>query len=52
MKLGMSVSVERPRETSKSAANSGCFGIFAKAAVISFCSSAEGVQTFNMLTLT
>ena len=48
----MSLSVERPRETSKSAPNNGCFGTRASAAAISFCSSAEGVHTFSMLTFT
>ena len=49
---GISLKVERPRETSKSASNNGCFGIFARAAAIWFCSSADGVHTFSMLTLT
>jgi len=41
-----------PRDTSKSELNSGCFGIFASAPAISCCSSADGVHTFSMLTLT
>ena len=52
VKFGMSVRVERPRETSKSAPNSGCLGTRASAEAISFCSSAEGVQTFSMFTFT
>ena len=48
----MSLRVERPRETSKSEPNSGCLGTRARAEAISFCCSAEGVQTFNTFTFT
>ena len=51
-KLGISVSVDLPRETSKSEPNNGCFGTRASAEAISFCSSGDGVQTFSMLTFT
>jgi len=49
---GLSDNVVRPRSTSKSGLNSGCFGTLDRAAAISFCSSGEGVHTFSMLTLT
>jgi hypothetical protein len=49
---GISVKVERPRDTSKSVPNKGSLGTRASAEAISFCSSAEGAHTFNMLTFT
>ena len=49
---GISVRVERPRDTSKSLPNKGCLGTRASADAISFCSSAEGAHTFSMLTFT
>src|ERR1017187_4100517 len=51
-KFGMSLKVERPRDTSKSEPNNGPLGTRASAAAISFCSSAEGEHTFSMLTFT
>jgi hypothetical protein len=45
-------SVEWPRATSKSAANPGFDGILASADDSSFCSSAEGLQTFRTFTFT
>lgn len=50
--MSLSDSVDRPRATSKSGINTGSLGTFAKAPAISFCSSAEGVQTFNTFTFT
>ncbi len=47
-----SSSVERPRSTSKSGLNEGCFGMRERADAICCCSSAEGAQTFRTLTLT
>src|SRR5215472_12037097 len=49
---GPSARLERPRATSKSSLNAGCFGTRESAEEISFCSSAEGLHTFNTLTLT
>src|ERR1700683_3051036 len=48
----MSLRVERPRETSKSAPNNGALGMQSRAEAISFCSAAEGVHTLSMLTFT
>ena len=42
----------RPRSTSKSGAKRGCLGTRESAEEISRWSSAEGEQTFSMLTLT
>jgi hypothetical protein len=50
--FGMSLNVGRPRETSKSVPNNGCFRTRARAAAISFCSSAEGEHTLSMITFT
>ena len=50
--MSLSESVDRPRATSKSGVNAGSLGTLANALSISFCSSAEGVQTFNTLTFT
>src|SRR6266576_750591 len=46
------VRLDRPRATSKSWENNGCLGTRASAEAISFCSSAEGEQTFRTFTFT
>src|SRR5579883_1642483 len=49
---GVSERLERPRATSKSSLNAGCLGTRARAEEISFCSSAEGEQTFRTFNFT
>ena len=51
-KSGVSVRLERPRATSKSGLNGGCFGTSVSAAAISFWSAADGVHTFRTFTFT
>src|SRR5579883_826247 len=49
---GVSERLERPRATSTSSLNAGCLGTRARAEEISFCSSAEGEQTFRTFNFT
>src|SRR5579863_1497478 len=51
LETGASLSVARPRDISKSSAKAGLPDTLDKALFNTACSSADGVQTFRMLTL-